>query len=90
MITRVGGGYAVISRRNDGVTTTRNGRYEIARLDDPTDFAAMMIGAVCIAHEFGIEGISFTPAGARAAAEELIRAADICDALIAQKGSASS
>jgi hypothetical protein len=50
----------------------------------------MMIGAVCIAHEFGIEGISFTPAGARAAAEELIRAADICDALIAQKGSASS
>jgi hypothetical protein len=90
MMTRVGGGYAVVSTTKDGDTTTRNGRYEVARLDDPTDFAAKLVGAVCIAHEFGVDGISFTPAEARAAAEALIRAADICDALIAQKGSTSS
>lgn len=66
------------------------GRIEVMRLRDPTDAAAVLMGAICIAHHRGQEGISFTPKIARLLAALLIKGADDCDALIAIKAGESS
>lgn len=81
MMTRVGHGLAVVSTTDRRATSSRMGRYEVMRLLNPSDAAAGLVGAICVAHEFGQEGISFTKDEARALAAMLIAAADACDQL---------
>jgi hypothetical protein len=89
-MTMVGRGKASLNTRNPENTTSRPGNYYVARLDDPTDVAAAVLGAICIAHERGADGISFSPQEARSLAAMLTSAADECDALIAAKEAVAS
>lgn len=92
MMTLVGIGAATVSAQSlsgQGVIS-KPGRFQVMRLTDPTDAAADVVGSICIAHERGREGISFSPADARQLAALLIEAATRCDEMIAAKTKASS
>lgn len=88
---RVGFGVACVSFPSGrGGTVTLSGRYEVMQLIDPADAAAAIGGAICIAHEFGNDGISFGPSEARSLGETLIKAAGDCEAQIEQRKKGAS